>query len=84
MVKVAFSPERNEVWSEWGTLRRTGGRDGLAGYVLEDRHGKVIATIHAPAGMSLAEHVGRRVSVFGRMTTSKGDASFEASHVAWE
>jgi len=85
MVNVAFAPERNEQWSEWGTLRRrTGDRDGLAVYTLEDGQGKTIATIQAPAGMSLAEYVGRRVSVFGRAARGERGAVFQASHVAWE
>jgi hypothetical protein len=84
MVNVAFSPERNEQWSEWGTLRRTGDRDGLAVYTLEDRQGKTLATIQAPPGMSLAEYVGRRVSVFGRASRGERGAVFQASHVAWE
>jgi hypothetical protein len=85
MVKVAYSADRSEQWSEWGTLRRTvQGRDGLTSFTLEDRQGKTIATIQPPPGLSLTEYCGRRVSVFGRVSRDEGRTVFHASHVAWE
>lgn len=85
MVKVAFNSSRDEQWSEWGTLRRTAmQKDGRPMYVLEDRQGKPLAYVHTPAGMSLAEHIGKRVSVFGLPTREEGRPTFTASHVAWE
>lgn len=86
-VKVAFNSSRDEQWSDWGTLRRTAlQRDGRPMYVLEDRQGKALAYVHTPAGMSLAEYVGKRVSVFGLPMREAGRPmpTFTASHVAWE
>jgi hypothetical protein len=97
MVKVAFNGSRDGQWSEWGTLRRTAmQKDGQPIYDLEDRQGKRLAYVHTPAGMSLAEHVGKRVSVFGlpartddrfgQEVRSDGRPMqvFTVSHVAWE
>lgn len=82
---TAFNSSRDEQWSAWGTLRRTAmQKDGRPMYVLEDRQGKPLVYVHTPAGMSLAEHIGKRVSVFGLPTREEGRPTFTASHVAWE
>jgi hypothetical protein len=87
MVKVAYTPSRNEQWSAWGTLRRTAmEKDGRAMYVIEGRQNQPLAYVHTPAGLSMADYVGKRVSVFGRPVHEEGCAApiYTASHVAWE
>ena len=99
MVKVAFNSaaEAQERWSEWGTLQMTAQKkDGRPVYIVADRQGKPLAFVHTPAGMSLAEYVGKRISVFGLQNSTderygqelRADGrpvpTFTASHVAWE
>ncbi|MCS7046862.1 MAG: hypothetical protein NZO58_10940, partial [Gemmataceae bacterium] len=97
MVKVAFHGSGNEKWSEWGILQRV--KDAAAGqpeYQIVDGSGKPIVYVHTPSGFSLAEYLGKRVSVFGRVATLDRTAPglsnrdvrvvpvITASHVAWE
>jgi hypothetical protein len=87
MVKVAYTPARNEQWSAWGTLRRTTQeKDGRAIYVIEGKQSQPLAYVHTPAGLSLTDYVGKRVSVFGRLVHEDGRSApcYTASHVAWE
>ena len=78
------TPAADKQWTPYGTLRRVnmklGNDNGV--WQLEDRAGKVIATVIARIGGTLTQHEGQTISVFGSSEVIDGQRYLRVTHIA--
>jgi hypothetical protein len=81
---VGTAPVSDKQWTPYGTLRRVNTRLQTESGVwqLEDRTGKVLATLVARTGGSLSQHEGQTISVYGTAEQIDGQRCLRVTHIA--